>query len=117
MSSLNSFGARQTLDVGNQSYTYYSLDKAAESLGDISRLPVSLKILLENLLRHEDGDTVTQTDVRAVAKWLETQSSAEEIAFRPVRVLMQDFTGVPAVVDLAAMRHAMRELGGDPDKI
>jgi aconitate hydratase len=117
VSSLNSFGARQTLDVGNQSYTYYSLDKAAESLGDISRLPVSLKILLENLLRHEDGDTVTQTDVRAVAKWLETQSSAEEIAFRPVRVLMQDFTGVPAVVDLAAMRHAMRELGGDPDKI
>jgi aconitate hydratase len=117
VSSLNSFGARQTLDVGNQSYTYYSLDKAAESLGDVSRLPVSLKILLENLLRHEDGETVTQTDVRAVAKWLETQSSKEEIAFRPVRVLMQDFTGVPAVVDLAAMRHAMRELGGDPDKI
>ncbi len=117
MSSLNSFGARQTLDVGNQSYTYYSLDKAAESLGDVSRLPVSLKVLLENLLRHEDGDTVTQDDIRAIAGWLDTRSSDQEIAFRPVRVLMQDFTGVPAVVDLAAMRHAMRELGGDPDKI
>jgi len=117
VSSLNSFGARQTLDVGNQSYTYYSLDKAAESLGDVSRLPVSLKVLLENLLRHEDGDTVTQDDIRAIAGWLDTRSSDQEIAFRPVRVLMQDFTGVPAVVDLAAMRHAMRELGGDPDKI
>jgi aconitate hydratase len=117
VSSLNSFGARQTLDVGNQSYTYYSLDKAAESLGDISRLPVSLKVLLENLLRHEDGETVTQDDIRAIAGWLDTRSSDQEIAFRPVRVLMQDFTGVPAVVDLAAMRHAMRELGGDPDKI
>ena len=117
MSSLDSFGAKQNLDVGNQSYTYYSLDKAAEALGDVSRLPVSLKVLLENLLRHEDGETVTSTDIQAVAKWLETQSSTDEIAFRPVRVLMQDFTGVPAVVDLAAMRHAMRELGGDPDKI
>ncbi|MBN33384.1 MAG: aconitate hydratase AcnA [Rhodospirillaceae bacterium] len=117
VSSLDSFGAKQNLDVGNQSYTYYSLDKAAEALGDVSRLPVSLKVLLENLLRHEDGETVTSTDIQAVAKWLETQSSTDEIAFRPVRVLMQDFTGVPAVVDLAAMRHAMRELGGDPDKI
>ncbi|MDG2480958.1 MAG: aconitate hydratase AcnA [Alphaproteobacteria bacterium] len=117
MSSLNSFGARQTLEVGNQSYTYYSLEKAAEHLGDISRLPVSLKVLLENLLRHEDGETVTADDIRAIAGWLENRSSDQEIAFRPVRVLMQDFTGVPAVVDLAAMRHAMRELGGDPDKI
>jgi len=117
VSSLDSFGARQTLDVGNQSYTYYSLERAAEHLGDISRLPVSLKVLLENLLRHEDGDTVTADDIRAIAGWLENRSSSEEIAFRPVRVLMQDFTGVPAVVDLAAMRHAMRELGGDPDKI
>ncbi len=117
MSSLNSFDACQTLDVGNQSYTYYSLKKAADSLGDVSRLPVSLKILLENLLRHEDGETVTEKNVKAVTKWLEKQSSDEEIAFRPVRVLMQDFTGVPAVVDLAAMRHAMLELDGDPDRI
>jgi len=117
VSSLDSFGVRETLDVGNKSYDYFSLPKAAETLGDIDRLPISLKILLENLLRHEDGETVTETDLRAVAGWLENRSSSEEIAFRPVRVLMQDFTGVPAVVDLAAMRHAMTELGGDPDRI
>ncbi len=117
VNSLDSFGARQTLDVGGRSYACYSLGKAAERLGDISRLPVSLKVLLENLLRHEDGETVTADDIRAVAAWLENRSGGREIAFRPVRVLMQDFTGVPAIADLAAMRDAMRELGGDPDRI
>ena len=116
MTSLDSFGARRTLDVGNKSYSYYALDAAA-GLGDVARLPISLKILLENLLRHEDGDTVTADDIKALAKWTETRTSDREIAFRPVRVLMQDFTGVPAVVDLAAMRQAMGELGGDPDRI
>ena len=116
MTSLDSFGARRTLDVGNKSYSYYALDAAA-GLGDVARLPISLKILLENLLRHEDGDTVTADDIKALAAWTQTRTSDREIAFRPVRVLMQDFTGVPAVVDLAAMRQAMGELGGDPDRI
>jgi aconitate hydratase len=80
-------------------------------------LPFSLKVLLENLLRHEDGRTVTADDVQAVADWLQLKTSSREIAYRPARVLMQDFTGVPAVVDLAAMRDAMVNLGGDPDKI
>ncbi|MDE2473945.1 MAG: aconitate hydratase AcnA, partial [Alphaproteobacteria bacterium] len=116
--SLNSFKSRRTLTVGNRSYTYFSL-KIAEKNGlpGISRLPNSLKILLENLLRHEDGRTVTADDIRAVAGWLKNRSSDREIAFRPARVLMQDFTGVPAVVDLAAMRDAMAELKGDPQKI
>ena len=98
--------------------TYFSLAKAAENgLGDISRLPFSLKVLLENLLRHEDGRTVTADDIRAVADWLKERKSDREIAYRPARVLMQDFTGVPAVVDLATMRDAMQTLGGDPEKI
>ena len=118
VASLNSFKARRTLSVGNKSYTYFSL-KAAEKNGlpGILRLPNSLKILLENLLRHEDGRTVTADDIRAVANWLKTRSSDREIAYRPARVLMQDFTGVPAVVDLAAMRDAMAALKGDPEKI
>ena len=109
---------RRSLTAGGQSYDYFSL-KAAEQagIGDISRLPFSLKVLLENLLRAEDGRSVTVDDVKAVAKWLETRSSDTEIAFRPARVLMQDFTGVPAVVDLAAMREAMTALGGDPQLI
>jgi aconitate hydratase len=107
--------ARRTLSVGDRTYDYFSLPEAG--LGDISRLPFSLKVLLENLLRHEDGRTVTVDDVRAVAAWLETRSSTREIAYRPARVLMQDFTGVPAVVDLAAMRDAMTALGGDPKRI
>jgi len=107
--------ARRTLSVGDQTYDYFSLSDAG--LGDISRLPFSLKVLLENLLRHEDGRTVTVDDVKGVAAWLETRNSTREIAYRPARVLMQDFTGVPAVVDLAAMREAMTALGGDPNRI
>ncbi|MCZ6885740.1 MAG: aconitate hydratase AcnA, partial [Alphaproteobacteria bacterium] len=117
-SAANSFNARQTLKVDGKSYTYFSLPDAAKGgLGDVSRLPVSLKILLENLLRHEDGRTVTADDVRAIAAWLEDKRSDREIAYTPARVLMQDLTGVPAVVDLAAMRQAMIDLGGDPQRI
>ncbi len=118
MSSLDSFKARRKLSVGTKTYTYFSL-KAAEKngLAGISRLPNSLKILLENLLRHEDGRTVTAADIKAVAGWLKQRTSDREIAYRPARVLMQDFTGVPAVVDLAAMRDAMKALNGDPEKI
>ena len=116
---LDSFKCRKTLKAGNKSYVYYSL-KAAEKNGldGISALPFSLKVLLENLLRHEDGRTVTRDDILAVAKWIKNRGKAgREIAFRPARVLMQDFTGVPAVVDLAAMRDAMTALGGDAKKI
>ena len=117
MPSLDSFSTRRSLDVGNRSYDYYSLIAAQEALGDISRLPFSLKVLLENQLRHEDGGSVTADDIRAVVDWLKEKRSSREIAHRPVRVLMQDFTGVPAVVDLAAMRQAMVELGGDAERI
>ncbi len=109
---------RRTLNVGGKDYDYFSLEAASEAgLGDLSKLPFSLKILLENLLRYEDDFTVNVDDIKALAEWLETKSSTREIAYRPARVLMQDFTGVPAVVDLAAMREAMVELGGDPKKI
>lgn len=114
---MNSFNAKTTLTVAEKTYTVYSLPAAASVLGDISRLPYSLKVLLENLLRYEDGRTVTAEDVQSIAAWLQSRQSDREIAFRPARVLMQDFTGVPAVVDLAAMRDAMVNLGGDPDKI
>ncbi|PSN18137.1 aconitate hydratase AcnA, partial [filamentous cyanobacterium CCP5] len=114
---MNSFNAKTTLTVADKTYTIFSLPEAAKSLGDIDRLPYSLKVLLENMLRYEDGRTVTADDVKAVADWLQTQTSSREIAYRPARVLMQDFTGVPAVVDLAAMRDAIVNLGGDPDKI
>ena len=119
MPSLDSFKSRKTLQVGAKTYVYYSLEAAAQNgLGDVSRLPVSLKVLLENLLRFEDGKTVTQADIRAFAGWLKDKGSAEvEIAYRPARVLMQDFTGVPAVVDLAAMRDAAAKLGADPKAI
>src|SRR5690242_21174954 len=115
----DSLKARRTLEVDGQRYDYFSLDAAAKAagLGDISRLPVSLKILLENLVRLENGRTVTVDDIKAVGAWLGNKSSDREIAFRPARVLMQDLTGVPAVVDLAAMRQAMLDLGGDPNKI
>jgi aconitate hydratase A / 2-methylisocitrate dehydratase len=117
-SSLNSFKSRRTLTVGGKSYAYYSLTAAEKNgLPDISRLPYSLKVLLENLLRYEDGKTVTAEDIKAVAGWLKNKRSDREIAFRPARVLMQDLTGVPAVVDLAAMRDAMKALKGDPEKI
>src|SRR6185436_5729533 len=98
-------------------YAYYSLDKAAAALGDVSRLPFSMKVLLENLLRYEDGETVTGDDLKAMANWLKERRINREIQYRPARVLMQDFTGVPAVVDLAAMRDAMASLGGDAQKI
>ena len=118
MTVFDSFKAKKTLKVGAKTYTYYNL-KAAEKNGltGISRLPYSMKVLLENLLRHEDGRTVTKDDIQAVADWLIAKKSDREIAFRPARVLMQDFTGVPAVVDLAAMRDAMTTLGGNPEKI
>jgi aconitate hydratase len=109
---------RRSLDVNGASYDYFSIAAAAEALGvDFSRLPFTLKVLLENLLRHEDGSTVTVDDVKALAEWLENRTSDQEIAYRPARVLMQDFTGVPAVVDLAAMRAAMVAMGEDPEKI
>ncbi|MEZ6030360.1 MAG: aconitate hydratase AcnA [Hyphomonadaceae bacterium] len=119
MPSLDSFKSRKTLTVGAKTYAYYSLEAAAQNgLGDISRLPVSLKVLLENLLRFEDGKTVTKSDIQAFAAWLNDKGKAEvEIAYRPARVLMQDFTGVPAVVDLAAMRDAAAKLGADPKKV
>jgi aconitate hydratase len=114
----DSLKTRRTLTVDGKDYDYFSLDAAAAAgLGDISRLPYSLKVLLENLLRHEDGKSVTVDDVKAVAAWLKDRRSDREIGFRPARVLMQDFTGVPAVVDLAAMRAAMVALGGDAEKI
>jgi aconitate hydratase len=118
MTSLDSFKCRKTLKVGSRTYSYYSLPTAEQhGLRGIARLPFSMKVLLENLLRYEDGRTVTKEDIKAVAAWLKTKSSEREIAFRPARVLMQDFTGVPAVVDLAAMRDAMHNLGGDPKRI
>ena len=118
MTSLDSFKCRKTLKVGAKTYAYYSLPIAEQhGLRGIARLPFSMKILVENLLRHEDGRTVTKDDIKAAAAWLKTKSSDHEIAFRPARVLMQDFTGVPAVVDLAAMRDAMHNLGGDPKRI
>ena len=119
MASLDSFKSHKKLNVGGKTYHYFSL-KAAEKNGlpGISRLPFSMKVLLENLLRFEDGRSVTREDILAVAEWLDNKGKVErEIAFRPARVLMQDFTGVPAVVDLAAMRDAMTKLGGDPQKI
>ena len=117
--SLDSFKCRKTLSAGGKTYTYYSLPEAEKNgLEGISQLPYSMKVLLENLLRHEDGRTVTKTDIEGVAAWLVDKGKAsKEIGFRPARVLMQDFTGVPAVVDLAAMRDGMKALGGDPKKI
>jgi aconitate hydratase len=114
---LNSLKTRRSLKVGARAYDYFSLKAAEKTLGDLTRLPNSLKVLLENLLRHEDDRTVTVKDIKAVASWLKKRRSDREIAFRPARVLMQDFTGVPAVVDLAAMRDAMAAMGGDPKKI
>ena len=113
----DSLNTRSTLDVDGTSYAYYSLAKAAASLGDVSLLPYSMKVLLENLLRFEDGKTVTHDDLKAMVDWLKLRSINREIQYRPARVLMQDFTGVPAVVDLAAMRDAMKCLGGDAQKI
>ncbi|MFK7916378.1 MAG: aconitate hydratase AcnA [Pseudomonadales bacterium] len=116
--SNDSFKTRKTLKVGDQSYDYFSLPEAqAQGLGDIAKLPMSMKILLENLLRFEDDVTVKAHDIRAVANWAVNAPAAEEIAYRPARVLMQDFTGVPAVADLAAMRSVVVGAGHDPDII
>jgi aconitate hydratase len=116
--SLDTLKTRRRLKVGAKTYQYYSL-KAAEKagVGKVDRLPFSLRVLLENLLRHEDGRSVKVDDIRAMGLWLDKRRSDHEIAFRPARVLMQDFTGVPAVVDLAAMRQAMARMGGDPERI
>ena len=113
----DSLDTRSTLMAGGRSYAYYSLEKAGAVLGDVSRLPFSMKVLLENLLRFEDGVTVTRDDLQAMVDWLKERRISREIQYRPARVLMQDFTGVPAVVDLAAMRDALKALGGDPQKI
>ncbi|RLQ89106.1 aconitate hydratase AcnA [Notoacmeibacter ruber] len=117
--SLDSFNCRKTLSSGGKDYVYFDLKEAEKNgLKGISRLPYSMKVLLENLLRNEDGRSVTKADVEAVAQWLDDKGSAGyEIAYRPARVLMQDFTGVPAVVDLAAMRDGIQALGGDAQKI
>jgi aconitate hydratase len=119
MSHIDSFKCRKTLNVGTKKYVIYSLAAAEKNgLTGISALPYSMKVLLENLLRAEDGSTVTKKDIEAFVGWLKDKGKAgKEIAFRPARVLMQDFTGVPAVVDLAAMRDAMKALGGNPQKI
>jgi aconitate hydratase len=118
MTSLDSFKCQKTLKVGGKSYVYYSLPAAEKNgLKGISKLPYSMKVLLENLLRHEDDRTVKKADILAVSKWLKKRALEHEVSFRPARVLMQDFTGVPAVVDLAAMRNAMQALGGDAEKI
>ena len=114
----DTLGTRSTLDVGGKTYAYYSLDKAAAKLGDVSRLPFSMKVLLENLLRFEDGGfTVSTDDVQALIDWQSDPKSSREIQYRPARVLLQDFTGVPCVVDLAAMRDAIAKLGGNTSKI
>ncbi|NOX52598.1 MAG: aconitate hydratase AcnA [Gammaproteobacteria bacterium] len=114
--SLNTFNAKKTLSVGNKVYEYYSLPDA-QGLGDISRLPITLKILLENLLRFEDDNSVKAQDIKVISNWVANPPAAEEIAYRPARVLMQDFTGVPGVADLAAMRSAVVDAGLDADII
>ncbi|MDX2308034.1 MAG: aconitate hydratase AcnA [Hyphomicrobium sp.] len=117
--SLDSYKCRKTLTAAGRTYTYFSLPDAEKNgLEGVSKLPYSMRVLLENLLRHEDGRSVTKQDIAAVSEWLVERGKTErEIGFRPARVLMQDFTGVPAVVDLAAMRDGMAQLGGDPKKI
>jgi aconitate hydratase len=108
---------RSTLTVDGRDYAYFSIPEAAKTLGDVSRLPVTLKVLLENVLRFEDGTSYKTEDAQALADWLKIASSVKEVPFRPARILMQDFTGVPGVVDLAAMRDGITQLGGDPQKV
>src|ERR1700754_1635356 len=118
MPSLDSFKCQKTLKIGGKTYVYYSLPTAEKNgLKGISKLPYSMKVLLENMLRNEDDRTVKKADIVAFSQWARKKTLEHEIAFRPARVLMQDFTGVPAVVDLAAMRNAMKSLGGDAEKI
>src|SRR5579885_279060 len=114
--SENSFDARAQLSVGDRSYEIFRLD-ALQAKYDVARLPFALKVLLENLLRNEDGETIRAQDIEALATWSARDEPSKEIAFTPARVIMQDFTGVPAVVDLAAMRDAISRLGGDAKKI
>ncbi|HKG36092.1 MAG TPA: aconitase family protein, partial [Solirubrobacterales bacterium] len=116
MSAKDSFEAQATLEVGGREFEIHRLDALQERF-DVARLPYSLKVLLENALRLEDGTSVTSEDVEAIATWDAKAEPSIEIPFQPARVLMQDFTGVPAVVDLAAMRDAMEDLGGDPSAI
>lgn len=117
-STVDSFRTKKSIEVNGKNYSYFCLQTAAKALGfELTKLPNSLKVLLENLLRYEDGKTVTKSDIEAIAEWVNTKRSEHEISYRPARVLMQDFTGVPAVVDLASMRDAMEMLGGDPQKI
>src|SRR5580698_10286455 len=113
----NSFGSQSPLKTGNRTYKIFCLNALEKKGIRLSRLPYSLRILLENLLRQEDGKSVTADDIEFLAKWDPKAEPSREIAYMPARVLMQDFTGVPAIVDLAAMRDAMKQLGGDPEKI
>src|SRR3990167_1277442 len=116
--SHDSLKTKKQLTVDGETYQYYSLKMAEDNgLNGISHLPYTLRVLLENLLRFEDEESVTRKDIQALADWTKTKTSHHEIAFRPARVLMQDFTGVPAVVDLAAMRDAVHKLGVNPEKI
>ncbi len=110
----DNLNTRRTLKVGDKSFDYYSLKAASEKFGDVSKLPFTLKVVLENLLRYEDDFTVKTDDVKAVVDWLKARKSSHEINYRPARVLMQDFTGVPAVVDLAAMRDAVVKMAATP---
>src|SRR5215213_101548 len=116
MAHPDSFGARSSLEVGGREYEIFRLD-ALQKRYDVARLPYSLKVLLENLLRFEDGETVTKAMIETVARWKAKSEPSDEISYTPARVLMQDFTGVPAIVDLAAMRDAMAALNADPSKI
>ncbi len=113
----DSLKTRKSLQVGARTYEYFSLPEAAKHIGDVSRLPMSLKVLLENVLRFEDGKSTKVEDAKAIAAWVEKGTSNREVPFRPSRILMQDFTGVPAVVDLAAMRDGIIKLGGAPEKV
>ena len=116
MANLNSFQTKSNLSVGNQSYAYWSLAKLQDQ-ARVAQLPISLKILLENLLRQEDGKSVRKEDIQALLQWNPTAAPDKEISFMPARVLLQDFTGVPCAVDLAVMRDAMVRMGGDPKRI
>ena len=117
MSAINSFKSKKTIKVNGKNYVIYSLTQAENNgLKDISKLPKSLKVLLENLLRYEDNKTVDKTQINAIQSWLNTKTSDTEIAYRPARVLMQDYTGIPAVADLAAMRDAVKAKNKDPKK-
>ncbi|MGC8470243.1 MAG: aconitase family protein, partial [Acetobacteraceae bacterium] len=117
MAGHDTLGTSRTLEAGGRHYRYFSLAAAGEKIGDLARLPVSLKVLLEQVLRLENGASYTVEDARAIAGWLAERRSTREIPFRPARILMQDFTGVPAVVDLAAMRDGILRLGGDPQRV